>query len=92
MRADEARELVGNRICKYPECGTILSRYNSGPFCAVHEDLIDAQTMGCRTIEEWRLEGQLQNIEIETLMAHWQDCPICQKKKLKELAEILTPR
>jgi hypothetical protein len=29
---------VPRRVCEYPDCTTILSRYNRTPFCSVHQD------------------------------------------------------
>jgi hypothetical protein len=28
----------GRRVCQHPECKTVLSRYNTQPWCAVHAE------------------------------------------------------
>ena len=34
-----SRAFRSGRVCKFPECGTMLSIYNDGKFCYQHEPM-----------------------------------------------------
>ena len=41
-----SKRYARNRICREPECGTVLSIYNDGKYCSRHQPMATPRTRG----------------------------------------------